>query len=201
MDDIKASESPVPFTPQVVLETYRHGIFPMGEAESDEIYWFQPDPRAILPLDGFHVPRSLRKLLRKEIFEITYDHAFADVMRACAENRPLWISEPMHRVYNELHRLGRAHSVEVWQDGKLVGGLYGVHLGGAFMAESKFYRLSNASKVALVKLVERLRERDFAILEVQYFTDHLRQFGATELSLETYLRRLRAALRMDCRFD
>jgi leucyl/phenylalanyl-tRNA--protein transferase len=190
-----------PFTPELVLEAYRHGIFPMGEEGSDQIYWFQPDPRAIIPLDRFHVARSLQKLLRKGVFAVTYDQAFAKVMRGCAEHRPVWISESMHVLYNALHRRGHAHSVEVWRGEKLVGGLYGVQLGSAFMAESMFYRESNASKVALVKLVERLRQRHFELLEVQYLTQHLVRFGAVEISLETYLRRLWVATEKRCRFD
>jgi leucyl/phenylalanyl-tRNA--protein transferase len=188
------------FTPKGVLEAYRHGIFPMGEARGDEIYWFQPDPRAVIPLDAFHVPRSLHKLLRRGTFEITYDQAFAAVVKGCAEGRPVWISRRMERLYGRLHRMGHAHSVEVWQGKRLAGGLYGVQIGAAFMAESKFHRVSNASKVALVRLVERLRERGFALLEVQYLTAHLRQFGTVEISLREYLRQLRKAMKLERRF-
>jgi leucyl/phenylalanyl-tRNA--protein transferase len=187
-------------TPPLLLVAYRHGIFPMGEEESDEIFWFRPDPRAVLPLERFHISRSLARTLRRGLFEVTFDRAFREVMVGCAENRPVWISAPMHRAYNELHRLGHAHSVEVWRDGKLAGGLYGVQIGGAFMAESMFHRVTDASKVALVKLIERLKERRFALLDVQYLTEHIERFGGVEIPLRIYLRRLRKAVELECAF-
>lgn len=198
-DDVTLEEHPI--TPDLVLRAYRAGIFPMGDDSTDGVDWYRPDPRAIIPLDRFHVSRSLARLLRRSVFRVTYDEAFSEVMRGCAERRPTWITEAIHSIYGELHRRGSAHSVEVWKDAALVGGVYGVQIGAAFMAESKFYRVANASKVALAKLVERLRERRFEILEVQYLTEHLRQFGAVEISLEEYLGRLRRATGLDRRFD
>jgi leucyl/phenylalanyl-tRNA--protein transferase len=179
---------------------YREGVFPMGEARLGVITWHRPDPRAIIPLDGFHTSRSLRKKLRKDLFEITYDKDFAGVMTGCAEGRPVWISPKIQETYLELHRRGKAHSVEVWQHGTLVGGVYGVHLGAAFMAESKFHRVTDASKVALFHLVRRLNQRSFDVLEVQYMTDHLMQFGTVEISLREYLAQLKRSLRKDCTF-
>ena len=155
---------------------------------------------AILPLDSFHVSRSLARSLRRGGFEVTFDHDFDGVMAACAERKPTWISDEFRTVYGALHRAGKAHSVEVWVDGGLAGGVYGVHLGGAFFAESKFHRVTDMSKIALTQLVWRLRERGFALLEVQYLTDHLAQFGVVELSHREYLRRLELALELDCSF-
>lgn len=179
---------------------YRAGIFPMFYPEEKIFTWHCPDPRAILPLDGFHASHSLRKTLRKGIFSVTFDQDFRGVMEGCAEGRPVWIGPRFYEVYGELHRQGKAHSVEVRQDGKLVGGTYGVHLGGAFFAESKFHRATDASKVALAALVERLRERGFAILDVQYLTPHLARFGVKEVRRVEYMRRLKVALALECRF-
>ncbi len=165
----------------------------MGDEDSDLIFWFSPDPRAIIPLDELHISRSLRRTLRRGSFEVTYDEAFKDVMLGCAEDRPVWITDRMLELYTELHGRGSAHSVEVWLNHELVGGLYGVQIGAAFMAESKFHRVNDASKVALVKLIERLREREFEILEVQYLTDHLERLGAREISDSVYMRRLELA--------
>src|SRR5439155_8469791 len=151
-----------------VVEGYRSGAFPMAVPEAGVVTWHHPDTRAIVPLDAFHVPRRLQRTLRQGRFEVTFDQAFARVMRGCAAGRPVWIGPEFFIVYSALHRRGQAHSVEVWRDGKLVGGLYGVHLGGAFFAESKFHRVTDASKVALVHLAQRLRERGFRLLEVQY---------------------------------
>jgi leucyl/phenylalanyl-tRNA--protein transferase len=187
-------------TAEVVEKAYRGGVFPMAAPEHGVITWHRPDPRAVVPLDAFHVPRRLARTMRAGRFDTTFDRDFAAVMRGCAEDRPVWISGDFCRVYGELHRQGKAHSVEVWQDDRLAGGLYGVHLGGAFFAESKFHRERDASKVALVALVTRLRERGFVLLEVQYLTDHLAQFGTVEISDNEYRRRLVRALSLDCRF-
>lgn len=169
---------------------------------SEEVFtWHCPEPRAILPLDGFHVSRSLRRTERRAGFEVSFDRDFAGVMRGCAAGRPVWINEDFHRIYGELHRKGGAHSVEVWKDGGLVGGTYGVQVGAAFCAESKFHRVTDASKVALHALVERLRERRFLVLDVQYVTPHLETLGAVEIPAVEYLRLLKRARGLKRRFD
>ena len=189
-------------TAEGVELAYRHGIFPMADEGSGEILWFRPDPRAVIPLDGFHVSRSLARTLGRGTFEVRFDTDFEGVMRGCAD-RPegTWISEGFVEVYGALHRAGKAHSVEAWRGGRLCGGVYGVALGGAFMAESMFHRETDASKVALAALVSRLRERGFILLDVQYLTPHLESLGAVEIPRREYERRLEAALRLDCRFD
>ena len=187
-------------SPELVIAAYRQGIFPMGDDENDLIYWFRPDPRAILPLEDFHIPRSLQHAMDNGEFEVTANRAFTDVMIGCGEGRPVWITDRIHDLYNQLHELKKAHSVEVWNGDELIGGIYGVQIGGVFMAESKFHRVTNASKIALVKLVERLREGGFALLDVQYLTDHLRQFGVLEISNAEYLLRLEKAALLECEF-
>lgn len=188
-------------TPEGVELAYRHGIFPMADERSDEVLWFRPDPRAILPLHGFHLSRSLARTLRRGRFEVRIDTDFEGVMRGCAD-RPegSWISERFIEVYGALHGAGKAHSVEVWSEGRLAGGTYGVALGGAFMAESMFHRVTDASKVALAALVARLRERRFTLLDVQYLTPHLESLGAVEITRREYERRLENALSLPRRF-
>ena len=190
-----------PLDPALVIRAYRQGIFPMA-MEDKSIGWFSPDPRGIIPLDAFHLPSRLARLLRKGRFEITIDTAFESIMRACAEDRDegTWISEDIIDCYTTLHRLELAHSVEVWREKQLVGGLYGVHLGGAFFGESMFHRETDASKVALAALVDRLQRRSFALLDVQWVTPHLAQFGATEIPRKKYLELLQRALLRDCGF-
>jgi leucyl/phenylalanyl-tRNA--protein transferase len=177
-----------------VVEAYRSGAFPMAVPEARVFTWHHPDPRAVLPLDQVHVPRRLQRTLRQGRFRVSFDEAFTRVMHGCAAGRPIWIGQEFYRIYGTLHRRGQAHSVEVWLEDRLVGGLYGVHLGAAFFAESKFHRATDASKVALAHLVQRLRERDFQLLEVQYLTEHLAQFGTTTIPDQEYMRRLREAL-------
>jgi len=193
----------VAVTRQLTVEdteaAYRAGIFPMFYPEENVFTWHCPDPRAILPLDSFHASRSLRRTIRKSGFAVSFDRDFRGVMEGCAEGRPVWIGPRFYDVYGELHRQGKAHSVEVIQDGKLVGGTYGVHLGGAFFAESKFHRVTDASKVALAALVARLRECGFELLDVQYLTPHLASLGAREVPRAEYLRLLRHALGVECR--
>jgi len=169
--------------------------------DDGEIGWFSPDPRGVLPLDAFHVPARLARVVKQRRFDVRIDSAFERVMRACAE-RPdgTWISDTILESYLALHRLGIAHSIETWRERELVGGLYGIHLGGAFYGESMFHRATDASKVALVALVDRLRRRGFALLDIQWVTPHLAQFGATEVPRRTYLAMLRRALALDCRF-
>jgi len=188
-------------TPDGVELAYRHGIFPMADEGSGEILWFRPDPRAIIPLDGFHISRSLARTLRRGIFEVRVDTDFEGVMRGCAD-RPegTWISERFVEVYGALHRAGKAHTVEAWRDGRLVGGAYGLALGGAFMAESMFHRETDASKVALTALVARLQARGFTLLDVQYVTPHLESLGAVEITRREYERRLERALALDRTF-
>lgn len=188
--------------PLLILAGYAHGIFPMAVNDRGDIAWFSPDPRAIIPLDDrFHVPHGLQRALRKRRFEITVDQDFPAVIRACANSHgSTWISRQIIRSYCELHREGHAHSVEARLNGRLVGGLYGVHLGGAFFGESMFHHATDASKVALVALVERLRERGFTLLDTQWQTPHLARFGATEIPKSDYLRLLQAALDAPCTF-
>jgi leucyl/phenylalanyl-tRNA--protein transferase len=184
----------------LLLEAYCRGIFPMA-MENGEIAWFSPDPRGILPLDSFHIPHGLKRSLRKNRFEVRINTAFETVIRACSERSETWISEEIAQSYLNLHDLGFAHSVETWRNNQLVGGLYGVSVYGAFFGESMFHRETDASKVALVALVERLREKGFRLLDTQYTTQHLRLFGAVEISKAKYLRLLKQALELDCQFD
>ncbi len=193
----------LPLTPELVLAGYRAGIFPMAVG-AGEIAWFSPDPRCVFPLSppaAFKVPRSLRQTIRRAKFEIRIDTAFGEVIGGCADRAEgTWISHEIVAVYTELHRHGHAHSVEAWHGGALAGGLYGVVQGGAFFGESMFTRVTDASKVALVHLVERLRERGFTLLDTQWNTPHLARFGAIEIPRREYLRRLKAALQLECRF-
>jgi len=169
------------------------------------VSWYDPDPRAILPLDeSFRVSRSLRRVLRENRFEIRFDTRFSDVMRACAApgkgREHTWISDEFVEAYSQLNRLGFAHSVETWLDGKLVGGLYGVHIGGLFAGESMFSRVEEASKVALMHLTYHLRERGFMLHDVQFMTPHLRRFGAKEITREHYQRRLAQAIKVNSKW-
>jgi leucyl/phenylalanyl-tRNA--protein transferase len=177
----------------------------MGDDEH-EISWYSPDPRGIIPLDAFHVPGRLARVVRRGGFRVEIDTAFEQVIRACAEAERdpsqggTWITEEIIESYCALHDLGHAHSVETWSEGSLAGGLYGVVLGGAFFGESMFHRVTDASKVALVALVERLRSRGFTLLDTQWVTEHLRQFGAREISRREYMERLSESLRLDVSF-
>ncbi len=175
----------------LLVHAYRQGVFPMA-LEDDEIGWFSPDPRGVLPLEAVHVPARLARVVRSRHFEVAVDRDFEGVMRACAANREdgTWISEEIIESYVALHRRGLAHSIESWRDGRLAGGLYGVHLGGAFFGESMFHHETDASKVALIALVTRMRERGLSLLDIQWVTPHLAQFGATEIAREDYLTRL-----------
>ncbi|WP_096701788.1 leucyl/phenylalanyl-tRNA--protein transferase [Magnetospirillum sp. 15-1] len=195
-----------PLTSDLLLRAYASGIFPMARSrDENRLYWIDPERRGILPLDAFHIPKSLRKPLRGGRFEIRCDTAFETVMRACGEataDRPeTWINDQIVRLFVELFELGLAHSVETWRDGELVGGLYGLALGGAFFGESMFSRRTDASKVALVHLVARLRHGGFRLLDTQFVTDHLKQFGAREIPRAEYQERLADALDEQARFD
>jgi len=186
-------------TPEILVRAYAAGIFPMAESADDpELFWVDPRRRGILPLDAFHVPRRLRRVVRRQIFEIRCDSAFEDVVRGCAEaseKRPnTWINDEIVRLYAALFAHGAAHSVECWRDGRLVGGLYGVSLGAAFFGESMFSAETDASKVALVHLVARLRLCGFRLLDTQFLTPHLARFGGIEISRKHYHRLLAEAL-------
>lgn len=184
----------------LLLRAYALGWFPMGTGRRHRIEWFSPDPRGILPLDTFHAPSRLKRTVRQNRFELRIDTAFEAVMRACAERDDTWITEDIVGSYVTLHRLGVGHSVETWQEGVLVGGLYGVAIGGAFFGESMFHTVTDASKVALVALVERLRARGYVLLDTQWVTPHLAQFGGIEIRRSEYLERLEAALALPCEF-
>lgn len=180
--------------PDDLLQAYRLGVFPMA-LEDGDIGWFSPDPRTIIPLEGFHVPHGLRRERQRQKFEVRIDTAFEEVMRACAEREDTWINEEIIASYVRLHELGFAHSVETWSaPNELVGGLYGVSIGGAFFGESMFHRATGASKVALWALVERMREREFTLLDTQWLTSHLAQFGAREIPRPLYLHLLAEAV-------
>ena len=185
--------------PDLLLQGYRLGVFPMAMGDNS-IEWFSPDPRAILPLDGFHVPHALRRLARRKPFEITFDKEFPAVIQACAEREGTWINHEIIESYTRLHELGHAHSVEAWKENTLAGGLYGVAIGGAFFGESMFHRVTDASKIALVALAEHLRIREFILLDTQWLTPHLQQFGGIEISRSVYLRLLRRAIDLPRKF-
>lgn len=191
-------------TPQLLFSAYCQGVFPMAD-DQDNILWYDPDPRAILPLDDFYISHSLRRLIRQGRFQIYFDRAFPKVIEACAAPGPgreeTWINADIIESYVELHHLGVAHSVETWLDDELVGGLYGVAINGFFAGESMFSKVRNASKVALAKLVEHLQSQGFLLLDVQFVTDHLKKFGAVEIPRDEYHARLARALSVPSTFD
>ncbi len=188
-------------TPELLLAAYRHGYFPMPHPETEEIIWFNPDPRAIIPLDGFHCSRSLKRSLRRSNFLVTIDKDFSGVLAGCAERAETWINTEITEAYERLHQHGDAHSLEIWQNDQLVGGTYGVAIGGAFFAESKFHRVTDASKAALYFLVEHLRAKGFSLLEVQFLTPHLRTLGAIQIPARDYEQRLQRAVRQSVSFE
>lgn len=186
-------------TPELLLRAYSIGLFPMSDAADDpEIFWVEPEMRGILPLDAFHISKSLAKAVRKKPFDIRFDTAFDAVVEKCAEeaeDRPsTWINDTIKELYGALHRIGHAHSVEAWEGDALVGGLYGVSLGSAFFGESMFSRRTNASKICLVHLVERLKMRGFTLLDTQFTTEHLKTFGAIDVPKQDYLKLLDRAM-------
>jgi leucyl/phenylalanyl-tRNA--protein transferase len=192
-------------TPDLVLRAYRAGLFPMAERRDGErLYWLDPELRGVQPLDAFHLPRRLARTVLSGTFEVRCDTAFAEVMHGCAAPTPdrpeTWINPEIERLFGALHVMGHAHSVECWQQGRLVGGLYGVALGGAFFGESMFSAARDASKVALVHLVARLRLGGFRLLDTQFVTEHLARFGAIEIPRAEYRRRLLVALEAPARF-
>jgi leucyl/phenylalanyl-tRNA--protein transferase len=185
--------------PQVLLNAYRQGVFPMAHPNG-ELAWYSPDPRGVLPLLEFHVPHGTRRALKKRKFQVRVNTAFNEVMNGCAARPETWIDGRIKRSYVALHRLGHAHSVEAWLEDQLMGGLYGVSLGGVFFGESMFHRATDASKVALVWLVEHMRENGFGLLDLQWVTPHLRTFGAREIPRSLYLRLLDEHADRDCVF-
>jgi leucyl/phenylalanyl-tRNA--protein transferase len=199
------SARPFVLTPDLLLRAYRLGLFPMAESrESRTLHWLDPDARGMLPLHGFHISRSLMKTLRGQRFTVTADEDFPGTIAACAVARAnrseTWINHEIEALFTELHRLGFAHSVETWEDGLLVGGLYGVALGGVFFGESMFSVATNASKVALAHLVARLRLGGYTLLDTQFITSHLARFGATEVPRDTYHALLAGAVEVPTRF-
>ena len=192
--------------PETLLNCYRRGVFPMAESHDDpRLFLVDPDLRGILPLDAFHVPRRLRRTVRQDVFELTLNKAFTRVLEGCAAPSPgrenTWINPLITNLFAKLHREGHAHSIEVWQDGRLVGGLYGVAMAGAFFGESMFSRTRDASKVALVHLVARLIARGYTLLDAQFHNPHLEQFGLIEIHRADFRAMLSDALDRDCRFD
>lgn len=193
-------DHPDSLAPERLLAAYSVGIFPMAD-DSGELHWLAPDPRCVIELDAFRTSRSLRSVIKRGVFDVTIDESFEEVIDASAK-RPdgTWISSEIRSAYVALHRLGFAHSVECRRNSRLVGGLYGVAIGGAFFGESMFHHETDASKVALASLVERMRGRGFVLLDIQFMTEHLRQFGATEISRSEYETRLQEAVTMSCSF-
>jgi leucyl/phenylalanyl-tRNA--protein transferase len=190
-----------PLKPELLLQAYAAGVFPMAESRDDpEVFWVDPRQRGILPLDGFHVSRSLARTIRQEPFRISFDRAFAQVIDGCADRPETWINETIRRLCLSLHALGSAHSIEVWEGPDLVGGVYGLTLGGAFFGESMFSRRADASKIALAYLVERLRGAGFVLFDTQFITPHLATLGAYEVPRAEYRRRLATAIEVRARF-
>jgi len=192
-------------TPELLLKAYAMGIFPMAERrDSPSLFWVSPDERGILPLESFHVPHRLARTVRSNRFKVTINQAFDQVMQACAQSQrgreQTWINAEIVSLYTALHTIGHAHSVECWREDKLAGGLYGVSLGAAFFGESMFSRERDASKVALVHLVTRLVDRGFELLDAQFITDHLAQFGAIAVSRHEYLEKLEEAIARPAEF-
>ena len=185
--------------PEMLLDFYREGIFPM--AMDDEIRLYDPDPRGVLPLEEFRIPHGTKKTLRDPLWEVRLDTKFEEVMIACANREETWIDECIFHSYVELHRSGHAHSVEIWREGQLAGGLYGVSIGSAFFGESMFHHVSGASKVALCCLVELLQKGGFQLLDLQWVTPHLATFGAREIPRSEYKRQLKKALACEAKLE
>ena len=188
-------------TPELLLHGYSIGIFPMAENRHDtEVFWVDPRRRGVLPLDGFHVSRSLRRAVRRTAFEVAVNRDFDGVVAACADRIDTWINAEISSLYSQLHELGHAHSLEIYDENELVGGVYGVTLGTAFFGESMFSRRTNASKMALAALVDRLRTAEFTLFDTQFLTDHLASLGAVEVTRATYHLQLEKALTGNARF-
>ena len=189
-------------SPQLLLQAYAMGVFPMAESQQDEdVMWIEPKLRGVFPLDNFHISRSLAKAIQKADYQVTINQSFADVVDACAEREETWINGSIRQGYMDLHAVGHAHSLEVWRGGNLIGGVYGVTLGAAFFGESMFSRATNASKIALAYLVTHLRKSGFTLFDTQFLTPHLASLGAIEISQEDYLAQLQTAVRAPELFD
>jgi leucyl/phenylalanyl-tRNA--protein transferase len=186
--------------PDNMLRLYASGAFPMADAETGFINWYLPEVRTIIPIDNFNIPRSAKKLIEEKNFEIKLDTDFEAVVAGCADRESTWISEELISAYRRLKKRGHIHTVETWKDGKLVGGLYGVTFRGVFFGESMFSKVSQASKAALVALLKHLKEKDFVLLDVQYMTEHLKMFGAIEISFEEYTKLLHKAYAKTSKF-
>ena len=186
--------------PGNMLQLYATGAFPMADEKTGLINWYLPETRCIIPLDNFNIPKSIKKFIDKEHFEFKFDTDFLSVVKACANRESTWISEELVEAYQGLLKKGYIHTVETWKNGVLVGGLYGVTFRGAFFGESMFSKVSQASKAALVKLLYHLKEKEFVLLDVQYMTEHLKMFGAIEISWQEYQEKLREAYLHDCEF-
>ncbi|MFY0634822.1 MAG: leucyl/phenylalanyl-tRNA--protein transferase [Vannielia sp.] len=190
-----------PLTTEVLLRAYRMGLFPMADdADAEELYWVEPRLRGVFPLDNFHISRSLARLIRREPFTITTNADFGGVMDGCAGRDTTWINSEIHKLYRQLHQEGHAHSLEVWEGEELVGGVYGVSLGGAFCGESMFSRRRDASKIALAYLVDHLQRCGFVLFDTQFITPHLASLGAVEIGRDEYRKRLAIARKLDCDF-
>lgn len=194
-------DAPTGLTPELLLQAYQAGVFPMSEGRDDpNVFWVDPTMRGIIPLDGFHISRSLARHMRRGSFDVTYDQAFEDVVKGCADRPETWINGPIFDLYVALHRQGYAHSIEIWQDARLVGGVYGVTIGAAFFGESMFSRVTDASKVALAHLVDRLRMTGYALFDTQFITPHLASLGGIEVPRREYREILAEALNRDTDF-
>jgi len=190
------SDRSAPLTPDLLMHAYAAGVFPMAETHgAQDIFWVDPVRRGILPIDGFHISRSLARRMRAGGFDVTFNAAFADVVHGCADREETWINSDIARVYNELNMMGHAHSVEIWHGGLLTGGVYGIATGAAFCAESMFSRQTDASKIALAFLIDRLGRAGFELCDTQFITDHLASLGGVEIDREEYKQRLGIAIR------
>lgn len=194
------NDSSPPITPQFIINAYAQGYFPMGEPNNDEILWYSPDPRGIIPLETYRTKKSLRNIINRKIYDVRFSTCFLDVIKGCADRKETWITDQIISWYDELHIRGFAHSVEVFEQENLVGGLYGIALRGAFFGESMFSRVPNASKIALHFLIEHLRKHDFVLLDTQFMNDHIRSLGGINIPKKEYLQRLDSALQIDTHF-
>ncbi len=200
MNQFWLEQKNVTLSPENLLIAYSIGLFPMANAENSRIRWYNPDPRAIIPISGFRMSRSLRRTIRKADFHVTVNADFRSILAGCADRETTWISTELQQVYQELHSAGYAHSLEIWQDGQISGGIYGVALGAAFFAESMFSKRRDASKIALAYLVDRLEGGGFILLDTQFLTPHLVSLGGIEISRDQYLKALKVAIRRSADF-